>query len=112
MNNGMATFANPHVRCAVRAGRRAVGALGKSRHDTAISTWTGEPGALGTTCPVAGCVRGGEQKIVALGLNWYLSDNVRVLFDYMFIHVDKLSGLGVQIGQDVTVVGTRFQFTN
>jgi phosphate-selective porin len=45
-------------------------------------------------------------------LNWYLSDSFRFLFDYMFIHVDKLGATGAQIGQDISAVGTRFQFTN
>jgi phosphate-selective porin OprO/OprP len=110
-NNGMATFANPEVAAPFDPYRGSWGAWEvAARYSDLDLDW--QPGALGTTCPVAGCVRGGEQKIFALGLNWYLSNNFRVLIDYMFIHVDKLSGLGAQIGQDVTVLGTRFQFTN
>ena len=111
MNNGMATYANPDVAAPFDPNRGHWGAWEvAARYSDLDLDW--QPGALGTTCPVAGCVRGGEQKIFALGLNWYLNNNFRVLLDYMFIHVDKLSGLGAQIGQDVTVVGTRFQFTN
>ena len=111
MNNGMATYANPLVGRPFSLDGSGWGAWEiAARYSDLELDW--ERGAPGTTCPVAGCVRGGEQRIFALGLNWYLSDNFRVLLDYMFIHVDKLSGLGVQIGQDVTVVGTRFQFTN
>jgi phosphate-selective porin OprO/OprP len=111
MNNGMAAFANPDVAApfAPNSGNWGAWELAARYSDLDLD-W--QPGALGTTCPVAGCVRGGEQKIFAVGLNWYLSNNFRLLFDYMFIHVDKLSGLGAQIGQDVSVVGTRFQFTN
>ena len=111
LNNGMATFANPHVRRPFTFDGRGWGAWEvAARYSDLDLDW--RPGALGTPCPVAGCVRGGAQSIFALGLNWYLSNNFRVLFDYMFIHLDKLSASGAQIGQDVNVVGTRFQFTN
>lgn len=111
LNNGMATFANPQVRTPFALDGGGWGAWEiAARYSDLDLDW--EPGAPGTTCPVAGCVRGGEQKIFSVGLNWYLSDNLRVLFDYMLIQVDKLSAAGAQIGQDVTVVGTRFQLTN
>ena len=111
MNNGMATFANPHVRAPFALDGSGWGAWEiAARYSNLDLDW--QAGALGATCPAAGCVRGGEQQIVTIGLNWYLSDNFRFLFDYMFIHVDKLSSLGAQIGQDVSVIGTRFQFTN
>ncbi|MCH1933237.1 OprO/OprP family phosphate-selective porin, partial [Shewanella sp. A25] len=38
-------------------------------------------GAAGRA-PVAGAIRGGEQKILTLGLNWYPNGNVRFLADY------------------------------
>jgi phosphate-selective porin OprO/OprP len=107
----MATFANPHVRAPFALDGSGWGAWEiAARYSNLDLDW--QAGALGATCPAAGCVRGGEQQIVTIGLNWYLSDNFRFLFDYMFIHVDKLSSLGAQIGQDVSVIGTRFQFTN
>jgi phosphate-selective porin OprO/OprP len=111
LNNGMATYANPRVGMPFTFDGRGWGAWEfAARYSDLNLDW--QRGALGTSCPVAGCVRGGEQKIWSLGLNWYLTDNVRVIFDYMVIHVDRLSGSGVQIGQDVTAVGTRLQFTN
>jgi phosphate-selective porin OprO/OprP len=110
LNNGMATFANPHVSAPFTLG----GGLGAweiaARYSDLDLDW--RRGTLGSSCPVVGCVRGGQQKIFAIGLNWYLTDNFRFLVDYMFVHVDKLSGTGAQIGQNVRVFGTRFQFTN
>jgi phosphate-selective porin OprO/OprP len=111
LNNGMATFAAPHIDMPFAFNGGSWGAWElAARYSNLDLDW--ERGALGLSCPVAGCVRGGQQKIFAVGLNWYLSDSFRFLFDYMFIHVDKLSGTGAQIGQDVNVIGTRFQFTN
>jgi phosphate-selective porin OprO/OprP len=111
LNNGMATFANPDIDVPFALDSGGWGAWEiVARYSDLDLDW--QAGALGATCPVAGCVRGGEQKIFAIGLNWYLSNNLRFLFDYMFIHVDKLSASGAQIGQDVSVLATRFQFTN
>jgi phosphate-selective porin OprO/OprP len=111
LNNGMATYANPQVGTPFALNSGGWGAWEIAvRYSDLDLNW--QSGALGTPCPVAGCVRGGEQTIFAVGLNWYLNDNLRLLLDYMVIQVDKLSASGAQIGQDVTVVGTRFQFTN
>ena len=111
LNNGMATYVNPYVGRPFDLHGGGWGAWElAARYSDLDLNWNA--GALGASCPVVGCVRGGEQKVLALGLNWYLSNNFRFLFDYMFIHVDKLSDTGAQIGQDVSVFGTRFQFTN
>jgi phosphate-selective porin OprO/OprP len=84
-------------------------------------------GELGTA-PVAGAIRGGEQDVLALGLNWYLNPNFKVLFNYLMIDVDRLNPagpgnttpfgpgaatppLGVQIGQDLDVFALRTQFS-
>jgi phosphate-selective porin OprO/OprP len=108
-NNGMATYANPHV-----AAPFALGGFGAweivARYSTLDLNW--EAGALGTTCAPSACIRGGAQKIWSIGLNWYLSNNVRFLLDYMHVDVDKLNGSGAQVGQTFSVVGTRLQFTN
>jgi phosphate-selective porin OprO/OprP len=84
----------------------------------------GDPG----TAPVAGAVRGGEQDVLAVGLNWYLNPNFKVLFNYLMIDVDRLNPagpgntapfgappatppVGVQIGQDLDVYAVRTQFS-
>jgi phosphate-selective porin OprO/OprP len=68
-------------------------------------------GALGTT-PAAtlGAVRGGEQKIYTVGVNWYLNPSMRVMVDYQHVDVDRLSGVGAQIGQEYNAVAARLQF--
>jgi phosphate-selective porin OprO/OprP len=72
-------------------------------------------------------VRGGEQNIWTVGVNWYLSANLKVMFDWLHIRVDRLNPagpgnttpfgpapatppLGVQIGQDLDVFAARAQF--
>jgi phosphate-selective porin OprO and OprP len=84
-------------------------------------------GAAGTA-NVPGSIRGGEQDILTLGLNWYLNPNFKVLLNYLMIDVDRLNPagpgnltpfgaapgtppIGVQIGQDLDVFALRTQFS-
>ena len=83
-------------------------------------------GLAGTANPIGG-VRGGRQKIVTLGLNWYLNSNVKLLFDYQHVNVDRLNPagpgnltpfgpgtatppIGAQIGQRYDAWAVRSQF--
>ena len=63
-------------------------------------------GAAGEAAPLDG-VRGGEQKIYAAGLNWYLNPIIRSMFDYQHVTIDRLSpsaatfvtSAGAEVGQ-------------
>lgn len=66
-------------------------------------------GVAGAATPVGG-VRGGEQNITTVGLNWYPNSVFRFLLDYQWINVDRLNSAGAQVGQDVEVVSLRSQF--
>ena len=66
-------------------------------------------GAAGAAAP-AGGIRGGEQKISTLGLNWYPNNVIRFLLDYQWTRVDRLNAAGASIGEDVNVVSFRSQF--
>ena len=63
-------------------------------------------GAAGTA-PAADAVRGGDQRIVSGGLNWYLNPIVRFMLEYQDVRVDRLSPsattfatpVGAQVGQ-------------
>ena len=75
------------------------------------------PGAPGRPAPADG-VRGGDQSITSVGLNWYLNPVIRFMFDYQFVRVDRLSPnattfltpAGAQVGQNYNVVDVRTQF--
>ena len=84
-------------------------------------------GVLGSAA-VAGAVRGGEQEIWTLGLNWYLNQNLRLSTNYFLVDVDRLNPAGVgnltpfgtapstppdgaEIGQDYDAVALRLQLS-
>jgi len=75
-----------------------------------------------------GSVRGGDQSVVTLGVNWFPNPNVKVMMNYLLIDVDRLNPAGadnplpfgpspntpptgVQIGQDLDVFALRTQFS-
>jgi phosphate-selective porin OprO/OprP len=65
-------------------------------------------GAAGSAAPADG-VRGGEQKIFAAGLNWYLNTDVRFMLQYQHVDIDRLNSSGAQIGQDYNSLAVRSQ---
>ena len=66
-------------------------------------------GDLGAAAPLGG-IRGGDQKVSTLGLNWYPNNVVRFLLDYQWINVDRLSAAGARLDSDVNVISLRSQF--
>jgi len=74
-------------------------------------------GAAGTA-PTADAVRGGEQRIVAAGLNWFPNTFVRFMLDYQDVRIRRLSPsaatfstpVGAQVGQHYHAVSFRSQF--
>jgi phosphate-selective porin OprO and OprP len=84
-------------------------------------------GTLGTPATLDS-VRGGEQNIWTLGVNWYVNPNLRVTFNYFDIDVDRLNPagpgnltpfgpapatppFGVQIGQELSTYALRTQYS-
>ncbi|WP_337186503.1 porin [Phenylobacterium sp.] len=65
-------------------------------------------GAPGTATPVFG-IRGGEQEIATVALNWYPNALFRFQLQYLRIDVDRLSPTGVQVGDEANVVALRSQ---
>ncbi|MDX2277166.1 MAG: porin [Hyphomonadaceae bacterium] len=65
-------------------------------------------GSFGLPTPSGG-VRGGEQTISTLGLNWYLNPTIRLLLDLQNVEIDRLNSSGAQVGQDYQAVALRTQ---
>jgi phosphate-selective porin OprO/OprP len=63
-------------------------------------------GVAGFATP-AGGIRGGEQTITTVGMNWYLNPILKLQMEYEWVKVDRLSGAGAQAGQDLNILGTR-----
>ena len=69
------------------------------------------------TALVGDGIRGGEQKILTAGVNWYLNSIARIMLDYQHVVIDRLSPnatsfatpVGAQIGQSYSTASARFQ---
>jgi phosphate-selective porin OprO and OprP len=97
--------------------------LGLRYSHTDLDYREGAPG----TAAMPDAVRGGEQNIWTLGVNWYLNPSFRLMLNYLHIDVDRLNPagptnplpfgpspgtppVGVQIGQGLDVIALRSQF--
>lgn len=84
------------------------------------------PGLSGQAPPPGG-VRGGEQSILGVGVNWFLSSNARMSFNYLNVDVDRLNPagpgnltpfgtgpatppIGAEIGQTLDIYALRLQY--
>ena len=73
-------------------------------------------GLAGFAAPADG-IRGGEQKILSGGINWYWNPTVRFMFDVQDVKIERLSPnaatystpVGAQIGQHYQAVALRSQ---
>ncbi len=61
------------------------------------------------TLPVLGAVRGGEQTIYTVGLNWYLNPAMRIMLDYQHIDINRLGATGLPVGQTYNSLAARGQ---
>jgi phosphate-selective porin OprO/OprP len=67
---------------------------------------------IANTTQLAG-ILGGRERIVSLGINWYLNRNIRIVLDDNIVSVSKgTAALPDRDSQDFNVVGLRFQFAN
>jgi phosphate-selective porin OprO/OprP len=80
----------------------------------------GAPGTL----QAGASIRGGEEKNLTAGINWYWNPLARLMLEYQHVQIDRLSPAssanaasaiwltpaGAQIGQDFNVWSVRSQF--
>jgi len=67
-------------------------------------------GVANAATPTGG-VRGGEQKIWSVGVNWYMNPTIRMMFNYLNVDVDRLTAAGAQAGQKYDAVALRTQLS-
>ncbi len=66
-------------------------------------------GAAGTATPLGG-IRGGEQKVASVGINWYPNSVFKFQLDFQNVDVDRLGATGLQVGENVKIYTLRSQF--
>lgn len=58
-------------------------------------------------------ILGGRERIVSLGVNWYLNRNIRFMLDDNIIQLSKGTAAAPDASsQDINVIGLRFQYAN
>jgi phosphate-selective porin OprO/OprP len=114
-NDGNYAFDGPQVRGSFdpSVGNWGAWELALRWSDTDLNYHQGDEGKA---LPVGG-VRGGEQKILAAGVNWYLNSIARIMFQYQHVDLVHLSPnattfqtpVGADIGQKYNTAAVRFQ---
>ena len=66
-------------------------------------------GTAGTATP-AGGIRGGEQKVASVGINWYPNPVFKFQLDFQNVDVDRLGATGLPVGENVKIYSLRSQF--
>ncbi|MBV9420965.1 MAG: hypothetical protein JO348_14450, partial [Alphaproteobacteria bacterium] len=69
-----------------------------------------QQGLPGTVKTAAG-IRGGNQRIWTVGLNWYPNTAVRFVLDYQHTDVSRLNNAGAGIGAKLDAVSLRTQLS-
>ena len=81
-----------------------------ARYSDTNLNWNGTQAA--NTTQLAG-ILGGDERVLALGLNWYLNRTVRLMLDDNIVTVKKgTAAIPNRDGQSLNIVGVRLQFAN
>jgi phosphate-selective porin OprO/OprP len=114
-NPGNASVAEPQVRNAFDPRHGTWGAFELAAKYSVLDL-NDDAGLAGAPIPVGG-VRGGEQRILSGGLNWYLNSSVRLMMMLQDVRIRRLSPdpvvfntpVGAEIGQRFQVLAFRSQ---
>lgn len=65
----------------------------------------------GTACNVVTCISGGKQTVYTAGVNWYVNENMRFMFNYLHGEIDKriTGAAGTPSGATFDAVAMRTQ---
>ncbi len=63
---------------------------------------------LGAPIANFGEIRGGKQAIITAGLNWYLNRNMRVMFQYQHVDIDRISSTSLSAATNPTAPSAAF----
>ena len=66
-------------------------------------------GVAGAATPLGG-IRGGEQKVTSVGINWYPNPVFKFQLDFQNVDVNRLSAPGLQVGENAKIYTLRSQF--
>ena len=66
-------------------------------------------GVPGAATPVGG-VRGGEQKVASVGINWYPNPVFKFQLDFQNVDVNRLGATGLNVGENAKIYTLRSQF--
>lgn len=81
-----------------------------ARYTDTNLNWHGNQ--LASATQLAG-IMGGRERIVSLGINWYLNRNIRLMLDDNIIQLSKgTAAIPDRDSQDINVIGLRFQYAN
>lgn len=86
-----------------------------ARYSNTNLNWMGSQAAVTNTLGTSNLagILGGDENILALGLNWYMNRNVRLMIDDNIVMVKKGSlAIPTRDSQNLNIVGVRLQFAN
>ena len=63
------------------------------------------------TAATADAIRGGDERIWTVGINWYPNSNIRFVLDYQHTDVSRLNAAGGDIGAKLDAVSLRTQLS-
>ncbi len=114
INNEVGGFGNPvpSAPFSLEGGSWGAWELAARYSDTNLNY---RPGQLATGAQLAG-VTGGDERIVTLGINWYLNRNVKLQVNDMIVRVKRSSNSALanlnNMSQDLNILGVRLAFAN
>lgn len=65
---------------------------------------------VGSGVATSNNIRGGEQKVTTVGLNWYPNNNIRLMFEVLDVKIDRMAASGANADEKHKAFASRIQF--